>query len=71
MLKKMTSQFKRLLSDERGAEGFEKLLLIGAIVLPLLGILIYFKAEIFGWVDGIWGEVKTDNDTYTDLPTVP
>ena len=68
MLKKMTSQFKRMLSDERGAEGLEKILLIGALILPLLGILIYFKTEITEWMAGIWGEVQSDNDTYQYTP---
>jgi Flp pilus assembly pilin Flp len=64
MLKKLTSEFKRFLADERGAEGLEKILLIGALILPLLGILIYFKSEITDWVKGIWGEVREDNQTY-------
>jgi len=56
------------MSDDRGAEGLEKILLIGALILPLLGILIYFKAEIFAWMDTIWQTVKTDNDNYLELP---
>ena len=68
MLKKMLNQLRRLHKSEQGAEGLEKLLIIGAIVLPLLGILIYFKAEIGEWVNGIWGDVKADNTDYTDLP---
>ncbi len=68
MFKKMTSQFKRMLSDERGAEGLEKILLIGALILPLLGILIYFKTEITEWMATIWGQVESDNDTYQYTP---
>jgi hypothetical protein len=64
MFKKMVTQFKGMLRDERGAEGLEKILLIGALILPLLGILIYFKTEITEWMGGIWGNVKEDNQDY-------
>lgn len=64
MLKKFKSEFKRMLSDERGAEGLEKILLIGALILPLLGILIYFKDAITEWMSSIWTQVESDVDTY-------
>ena len=52
----------RLHRDERGAEGLEKLLIIAAIVLPLLGLLIYFRNEIKSWVNDVWGKAKTNAD---------
>ena len=64
MLKKMLNRIKGFHKDEAGAEGLEKILLLGAIILPLLGILIYFRTEITEWVTGLWGEVRDDNDTY-------
>jgi len=48
---------RRLHRDERGAEGLEKLLIIAAIVLPLLGLLIIFRNEIRTWVVDIWKTV--------------
>ena len=39
----------RLHRDERGAEGLEKLLIMAAIVLPLLGLLIFLREEIARW----------------------
>ncbi|MEE9405163.1 MAG: hypothetical protein V3V20_09735 [Algisphaera sp.] len=48
----------RLHRDERGAEGLEKLLIIAAIVLPLLGLLIVFRQRIGEWVNSQWLEVK-------------
>jgi Flp pilus assembly pilin Flp len=51
---------KQLYRDERGAEGLEKLLIIAAIVLPLLGILILFRNEIKEWVVGIWEEATKE-----------
>lgn len=68
MFKHMINTLKRVHEDERGAEGMEKLLILGVIILPLLGILIYFKDEIGRWLEGNWEEVKTDNDDYTDVP---
>jgi Flp pilus assembly pilin Flp len=52
---------KRLHRDERGAEGLEKLLIIAAIVLPLLGLLIIFRDKIKDWVVEIWEEA-TDKE---------
>jgi Flp pilus assembly pilin Flp len=51
----------RLHRDERGAEGLEKLLIIGAIALPLLFVLIMFRERLIDWVTEAWGEVSEDN----------
>ena len=64
MLKNLFNQLRRLHKSEQGAEGLEKILIIGAIILPLLGILIFFKEEITTWMQGIWGDVKNDNTDY-------
>ena len=50
----------RLHRDERGAQGLEKLLIIAAIVLPLLGLLIFFRNEIKSWVNDVWTKAKTN-----------
>ena len=55
-------RLKQLHRDERGAEGLEKLLIIAAIVLPLLGLLIFFRNEIKDWVTGLWEEAKQKAD---------
>jgi Flp pilus assembly pilin Flp len=52
------SQLKKLHRDERGAEGLEKLLIVAAIVLPLLGLLIWFRDELKDWVKGLWDTAK-------------
>jgi len=51
---------KRLHRDDRGAEGLEKLLIIAAIVLPLLGALIWFRNDIGNWAKSLWDSVKGD-----------
>lgn len=67
-VKAMWRQAKRLYRSEDGAEGLEKLLIIGAIVIPLLGVLIYFRNEISEWVSGSWEDVQDDVD---DIPVEP
>ncbi len=54
----------RLYRDERGAEGLEKVLIIGAIVLPLLGLLIIFRNDLTEWVKEIWTGTQDDADSY-------
>jgi hypothetical protein len=54
----------RLHRSEQGAEGAEKLLIIAAIVLPLLGFLIYMRDWIKTWMTGEATTVKTDADNF-------
>ena len=54
----------RLYRCEKGAEGLEKLLIIGAIVIPLLGVLIFFRNEITSFITGEWDDVMQDADAY-------
>jgi len=69
MFERAVSQLKRLHRDERGAEGLEKLLIIAAIVLPLLGLLIVFRNEIKDWVGKIWQDARGKADDWNpDLP---
>jgi len=57
---------RRLHRDERGAEGLEKLLIIAAVALPLLGILIYFSKDIMKWVKDLWEQAKGAAPTVED-----
>jgi len=54
----------RLYRCEKGAEGLEKLLIIGAIVIPLLGLLIIFRGKITDWTQGMWNNVQDDSQSY-------
>ena len=50
-MKRVLKFFKNLHQDEQGAEGIEKILILAAVALPLLGLLIYFRDVLFGWLD--------------------
>jgi Flp pilus assembly pilin Flp len=58
MFAKVAASLKQFHRDERGAEGLEKLLIIAAIVLPILGLLIYFANDIMAWVKGSYEPVR-------------
>jgi Flp pilus assembly pilin Flp len=60
MVSTIIRSLKKLHRDEAGAEGLEKLLIIAAIVLPLLGLLIIFRNEIKEWVIQIWNQARGD-----------
>ncbi len=63
-LKKTSAAMVRLYKCDKGAEGLEKLLIVGAIVLPLLGVLIYFRNELKDWVSDIWSERQDQADDF-------
>lgn len=44
--------------DEEGAEGLEKILILAAVALPLLGLLIFFRNDLRDWLNSTWGAEK-------------
>ena len=54
----LSNRIAALVDEDRGAEGLEKLLIVAAIVLPLLGILLFFKNGITKWVNESWTQVS-------------
>jgi len=65
-MKRAWNFMSRLYRDERGAEGLEKLLIIAAIVLPLLGLLIFARDWISEWVGTEAREVQQSADDMQD-----
>ncbi len=59
-MKSLAQFISRLHRDEQGAEGAEKLLIIAAIVLPLLGVLILCRNWISDWMTSEATTVKDD-----------
>ena len=66
LTQRISAQVTRLYRDEQGAEGLEKLLIIGAIVLPLLAALFFYRREITNMVKGNWNTIDSDTN---DLPS--
>jgi hypothetical protein len=64
ILTRTWTAMKKLHRCEKGAEGLEKLLIIGAIVIPLLGLLIIFRGKITSWTQGMWSNVENDSQSY-------
>jgi len=64
LLKRTGKALGRLHRDESGAEGLEKLLIIAAIVLPLLGLLIFFRNDIRDWVTDLWEDQKAEAEDF-------
>jgi len=59
-MRRVIRALKAFHRDERGMEGLEKLLIIAAITLPLLGLLIVFRNELWNWVKGLWETTLAD-----------
>ncbi len=54
-MRRMWKALKAIHRDDRGIQGLELLLIVAAVVLPLLGLLIIFRNELWNWVKSLWG----------------
>lgn len=62
MLNSLKNTLMRLHKSEQGAEGLEKLLLLAALILPLLGILIFLVSQyMVPWLQEEWNNVQDDS----------
>jgi len=68
MLTRLKTMFAKLRYSQEGAEGIEKLLIVGAIVLPLLFVLLVYRNKISEFVSGKYDDVMQDAD---DNPPTP
>ncbi|MFI4859447.1 MAG: hypothetical protein ACIAXF_02075 [Phycisphaerales bacterium JB063] len=62
MTKMIKSALTRIIREEKGAEALEKILIVAAIALPLLGLLLFFSGAIRDWVTGNWETVQGNQD---------
>lgn len=60
----LKSLLVRLHHDQQGAVALETLLIIGVFVLPLLGLLLYYKDDLAVWVNEWWEKRKEDQRDY-------
>ena len=71
-IKSVASLLGRLHRSEQGAEGLEKILIIAAIVIPLLGILLIYRRTITEWVGQSWNDMTGQAQNQpTVTPAVP
>jgi Flp pilus assembly pilin Flp len=61
----------RLHRSEQGAEGLEKLLIIAAIALPLLGVLLIFRQSITTWISDAWTSMLGKSNVADPAPGQP
>jgi Flp pilus assembly pilin Flp len=50
----------RLHRDEQGADMVEYALIVLAVALPLIGVIIYFRDELWELISGQWDDVQDD-----------
>lgn len=60
-LKMMKNGLSRLHRDDTGATMVEYILLIAAIALPLLGLLYWFRDDLWDFFMGRWEDAKNEN----------
>ena len=68
-MKRLAKFFRRLRRDERGAEGLEKLLIIAAIIIPLLGVLWVAKNWISDYASEEAEKVQSQQNYQNNNPT--
>jgi Flp pilus assembly pilin Flp len=59
-LKKIANRFRDLHRDDTGATMVEYILLIAAIALPLLGLLYWFRDDLWEFFMGRWEDAKNE-----------
>ena len=70
LFKNQLEVLRTLHRNENGAEaGLERILLVAFIALPLLGLLIYYKNQVVGFVKGIF--ITTTQGGPTDMTGGP
>ena len=63
MLRQVGRGLRALHRDEQGADMIEYILIVAAVVLPLLGVIIYFKNDIGTWVSEQYEQIKLGEGT--------
>jgi len=59
-MKKLVKMAKALYRDEDGADMMEYVLIFAAVALPLLGIIIWFRNDIYEWAQELWEGLKSE-----------
>ncbi|MBS3821207.1 MAG: Flp family type IVb pilin [Planctomycetes bacterium] len=60
LIRNIRTTLGRLHRDERGADMVEYALIVLAIALPLIGVIIVFRDELWELITGQWEDVQDD-----------
>lgn len=58
VIRSIRTTLGRLYRDEQGADMVEYALIILAVALPLIGVIIYFRNELWELITGQWEDVQ-------------
>jgi Flp pilus assembly pilin Flp len=56
-IRKLSRTVRALHRDERGADMVEYVLLVAAVALPLLGIFLIFREQLWEMFGGFWERI--------------
>ncbi len=62
-------RLRRILADEQGDEGVNKILIIALIAIPIVIVLLVFGRDIVEWFRDKWGELTGEKDEEGFDPT--
>jgi Flp pilus assembly pilin Flp len=60
LIRNIRTTLGRLHRDEQGADMVEYALIVLAIALPLIGVIIVFRDELWELISGQWEDVQDD-----------
>lgn len=69
MLSKYKETIKRFILDDTGSVSIEHLLIVAAVVLPLLGLLIWYRDDIGRWLGDKWEQYRTPGQADPTRPS--
>jgi len=60
-MRKLWNRIKALHNDEQGADMVEYILIVAAIVLPIMGLVIVFRKQLWAKVLEWWNAISEDS----------
>ncbi len=60
LIRNIKTVLGRLHRDEQGATMVEYALIVLVVALPLIGVIIYFRDELWELISGQWEDVQDD-----------
>ena len=67
-LSRVRAGLRALHKDEQGADMLEYILILAAIVVPILGLVLWFRNEIYTWAVEKWREITGKAEDLSETP---